>query len=248
MKQMINAEIAENVEAAKNIYRLTVKADINGKPGQFVQLRLPSNEFTLRRPFGIASINDGQVKMFYRVVGNGTNFLTDCKSGEYINILGSLGNSFDIADGEKILLIGGGMGLAPLLFAASEAKSVDVFMGGRNAEEVIFWQDEFKDFVDNIFVMTDDGSYGNKGFVTDFLPDALKNNHYDKILVCGPEIMMRKVAAIAKKYNIACQVSMEKRMACGLGACLSCSIDTIHGRRKVCKDGPIFNAEEVFNV
>lgn len=248
MKQIINAEIIENIETAKNIYRLIVKANLSGKPGQFIQVRLPSDEFTLRRPFGIASINGDQVKMFYRVVGDGTKFLTNCKSGDNINILGALGNSFDIADGEKILLIGGGMGLAPLLFAASEAKSADVFIGGRNAEEVIFWQDEFKNSAENIFVMTDDGSYGHKGFVTDGLPDALNNSHYDKILVCGPEIMMRKVAAIAKEYNIACQVSMEKRMACGLGACLSCSIDTINGRRKVCKDGPIFNAEEVFDV
>ena len=248
MKQIINTKIIENIETAKNIYRLIVEADMSGKPGQFVQVRLPSDEFTLRRPFGIASISGGQIKMFYRVVGHGTKILTSCKSGEIINLIGPLGNGFEIVDDEKNLLIGGGMGLAPLLFAAKKSKSADVFMGGRNAEEVIFWQDEFKNFAENIFVMTDDGSYGSKGFVTDFLPETLNKTHYDKILVCGPEIMMRKVAKIAKEYHIACQVSMEKRMACGLGACLSCSIDTIHGRRKVCKDGPIFNAEEVFNV
>ena len=99
-----------------------------------------------------------------------------------------------------------------------------------------------------MFTATDDGSYGHNGFVTELLPDILKSMHYDRILVCGPEIMMRKVADIAKEYNIECQVSMEKRMACGLGACLSCSTDTINGRKKICKDGPIFNAEVVFNV
>ena len=248
MKEIINSEIIENKEVAQNIYRLIVECGMNGRPGQFIQVRLPSDEFTLRRPFGIAGITNGQLKMFYRLVGHGTKFLSSCKPGESINLLGPLGNHFEISDSEGILLIGGGMGLAPLIFAASEAKSADIFMGGRNAEEVLFWQDEFKSCADKIFVMTDDGSYGNKGFVTDFLPEALSSKHYDKILVCGPEIMMRKVAAIAKEYNIPCQVSMEKRMACGLGACLSCSIESINGRKKVCKDGPIFNADEVFYV
>ncbi len=247
MKKIIDTQIIENAETAKNIYRLTVKANMEAQPGQFVQVRLPSNEFTLRRPFGIAAINNEQITMFYRVVGSGTEFLTTCKVGDNINLIAPLGNGFDL-DGEKILLVGGGMGLAPLLFAAYKSKSADIFMGGRNSGEVIFWQDEFKNCTDKIFVMTDDGSYGSKGFVTDFLPDNLKSTSYDKILVCGPEIMMRKVAAIAKKFNIPCQVSLEKRMACGLGVCLSCSIDTTNGRKKICKDGPIFNAEEVFYV
>ncbi len=246
MKKIFNAKIIENIEVAKNIYRLVVNAEISARPGQFIQIRLPSEEFTLRRPFGISSVDNAQIKMFYRVVGHGTKFLTSKKTGNELNLLGPLGNGFDIDADEKILLTGGGMGLAPLLFAANFSNNADIFIGGRNSQEVIFWQNEFKNFSKNIFVMTDDGSYGSKGFVTDFLPDALQKNFYQKILVCGPEIMMRKVFETAKDFKIPCQISMEKRMGCGLGACLSCSIDTIHGRKKVCKDGPIFNAGEVF--
>lgn len=247
MKKIIETTITENTRVTKDIYKLIVKADVDGEPGQFVQVRLPSNEFTLRRPLGIATIRNGQLTMFYRIVGQGTQFLSTCKAGDPINILAPLGNNFNVT-GEKILLVGGGLGLAPLLFAASKSKAADVVIGGKNIDEALLWEEEFRNLTQKMFTATDDGSYGHNGFVTELLPDILKSMHYDRILVCGPEIMMRKVADIAKEYNIECQVSMEKRMACGLGACLSCSTDTINGRKKICKDGPIFNAEVVFNV
>ena len=247
MKKLINTKIIDNIEVAENIYKLVVEAEMDAKPGQFIQVRLTSNEFTLRRPFGIASNKSNHLTMFYRVVGRGTEFLTSVKAGTVINLLGPLGNGFNIT-GNKILLVGGGLGLAPLLFAASESKSADVLIGGKNADEADFWAAEFKNPVDNLYIATDDGSVGTPGFVTELLPEVLKGNKYDVILTCGPEIMMRRVAELAKENNIPCQVSLEKRMGCGLGACLSCSIDTIHGRRKICKDGPIFNAEEVFYV
>ena len=246
MKQLINANILENIEVIKNIYKLKVTADIEAQPGQFVQVKLPSDDFTLRRPLGIASINDSQLTMFYRIVGRGTTFLSTLSAGDEVNLLVQLGNGFKIIEG-KTLLVGGGLGLAPLMFAASKSKSADILMGGRNADETNYWQSEFKSLTNRIFITTDDGSAGSYGFVTDLLPDILKDNAYDLILTCGPDVMMRKVASIAKEHNIKCQVSLEKRMACGLGSCLSCSVDTIHGRRKVCKDGPIFNAEEIYN-
>lgn len=244
MKNLINAEIVNNTCVADDIYRLTVKADMSGKPGQFIQVRLPSNEFTLRRPFGIAAIKEGQVTMFYRVVGRGTKYLSSLQSGE-INLLGALGNGFSLLEG-RVLLVGGGLGLAPLIFAASEIKSADVLIGGKNKAEADLWQDEFEPLSDELLIATDDGSVGFHGFVTELLPKVLSKNKYTAILTCGPEIMMRRVAALARERNIPCQVSLEKRMGCGLGACLSCSIDTTNGRRKICKDGPIFNAEEVF--
>ena len=241
-----DVEILSNDAVADKIFRLTVDAPElaeTARAGQFVQVKI-SDDFTLRRPLGIASTAGGKVKIFYRLVGRGTETLSRRKAGERLNILGALGNGFTPRGG-KILSVGGGMGLAPLLCAA-ENFSADVLMGGRNSGEVAFWQAEFRPHVEEIFITTDDGSIGKYGFVTDALPDVLAKKNYAAVLTCGPEIMMRGVAKLAAEKNIPCEVSFEKRMACGLGACLSCSIDTVNGRRKVCKDGPIFDAREVF--
>ena len=241
-----NAKILSNEEVAEKIFRLTVDAPElakNSRAGQFVQVKI-SDEFTLRRPLGIASTAGGTVKIFYRAVGRGTEKLSARRAGETLNILGALGNGYSNFGG-KILLVGGGMGLAPLLCAA-EKFSADVLLGGRTKDEVIFWQEEFRPHVGKIFVTTDDGSYAKKGFAIDLLPEVFAAENYSAILTCGPEVMMRGVAKFAAEKNIPCEVSFEKRMACGLGACLSCSIDTVDGRKKVCKDGPVFDARKVF--
>ena len=241
-----NANILSNEEVAEKIFRLTLDApelSETARAGQFVQVKI-SDEFTLRRPLGIASTANDHVKIFYRAVGRGTENLSAKKSGERLNILGALGNGFTPRDG-KILLVGGGMGLAPLLCAA-EKFSADVLIGGKTQGEVDFWQEEFRPHVEKIFVTTDDGSVGKKGFVTDLLPEILSSENYSAVLTCGPEIMMRGVSRQALEKNLPCEVSFEKRMACGLGACLSCSIDTIDGRKKVCKDGPVLDAQKVF--
>ena len=246
MIKTFDAEILANEEVAEKIFRITVDAPElaeTSHAGQFVQVKI-SDAFTLRRPFGVASTAGGHVKMFYRVVGHGTEILSTRRAGERLDILGALGNGFTPRDG-KILLVGGGMGLAPLLCAA-EKFSADVLMGGRNSGEVDFWQKEFLPHVEEIFITTDDGSAGHHGFATDLLPEILSTKNYSAVLTCGPEIMMRGVARISAEKNLPCEVSFEKRMACGLGACLSCSIDTVDGRRKVCKDGPIFDARKVF--
>jgi len=241
-----NAKILSNEEVAEKIFRLTVDAPElakNSRAGQFVQVKI-SDEFTLRRPLGIASTAGGTVKIFYRVVGRGTEKLSTKQAGETLNILGALGNGYSNFGG-KILLVGGGMGMAPLLCAA-EKFSADVLLGGRTKDEVIFWQEEFRPYVGKIFITTDDGSYAKKGFAIDLLPEVFSAENYSAILTCGPEVMMRGVAKFAAEKNIPCEVSFEKRMACGLGACLSCSIDTVDGRKKVCKDGPVFDARKVF--
>ena len=246
MARNFEVEILSNEEVAAKIFRLIIDAPELAqisRAGQFVQVKI-SDDFTLRRPLGIASAADGKVKIFYRAVGRGTETLSKRRAGERLNILGALGNGFATFDG-KILLVGGGMGLAPLLCAAEKFDS-DVLIGGRNRGEVVFWEDEFRPHVEKIFITTDDGSYHRKGFVTDLLPELLAAKNYSAILTCGPEIMMRGVAKLALEKNLPCQVSFEKRMACGLGACLSCSIDTVDGRRKVCKDGPVFDAQKVF--
>ena len=246
MAKTFDAKILSNEEVAEKIFRLTVDAPELAKisrAGQFVQVKI-SDEFTLRRPLGIASTLGGRVKIFYRAVGRGTENLSSKNPGETLNILGALGNGYSNFGG-KILLVGGGMGLAPLLCAA-EKFSADVLLGGRTKDEVTFWQEEFRPHVEKIFITTDDGSYAKKGLVIDLLPEVLSTEKYCAIFTCGPEIMMRGVAKVAAEKNIPCEVSFEKRMACGLGACLSCSIDTTDGRKKVCKDGPIFDAQKVF--
>ena len=242
-----NAKILSNEEVAEKIFRLTVDAPElakNSRAGQFVQVII-SDEFTLRRPLGIASTAGGTVKIFYRVVGRGTEKLSTKQAGETLNILGALGNGYSNFGG-KILLVGGGMGMAPLLCVATRvATQADVLLGGRTKDEVIFWQEEFRPHVGKIFITTDDGSYAKKGFVIDLLPEVFSAENYSAILTCGPEVMMRGVAKFAAEKNIPCEVSFEKRMACGLGACLSCSIDTVDGRKKICKDGPVFDARKV---
>ena len=246
MIRTFNAQILANEQVAEKIFRMTLDAPdlaANSSAGQFVQVKI-SDAFTLRRPFGIASTENGRVKIFYRLVGRGTQVLSTRQAGERLDVLGALGNGFTPRNG-KILLVGGGMGLAPLLCAA-ENFSADVLLGGRNAGEVNFWCEEFRPNVEEIFVTTDDGSVGKYGFVTDALPDVLAKKNYSAVLTCGPEIMMRGVAKLALEKNLPCEVSFEKRMACGLGACLSCSIDTVDGRKKVCKDGPVFDAQKVF--
>ncbi len=238
--------ILSNEPVADDVFRLTLDAPELAKTsraGQFVQVKV-SDEFTLRRPLGIASTAGGRMKIFYRIVGHGTEALTKKLVGDSLSVLGALGNGFDNPSG-KVLLVGGGMGLAPLLCAA-EKFSADVLIGGRTKREVLFWQDEFRPHVEKIFITTDDGSYAKKGFAIDLLPEVLSAESYSAVYTCGPEVMMRGVAKLAMNNNLPCQVSFEKRMACGLGACLSCSIDTTEGRKKVCKDGPIFDAAKVF--
>ena len=248
MKKIFETEIMANFEIAEKIFRLEVYSPelaSLANAGQFVEVQL-SDEFTLRRPFGVASTKNDTIKMFYRVIGHGTDFLSRRNFGEILNVMGPLGNGFDTNVTGKIFLVGGGMGLAPLLCAAEKISNVDILMGGKTGDEVMFWEREFVDSVSEMFVTTDDGSLGEKGFVTNFLPEILQAGNYSAVYTCGPEIMMRNVALEVVANDIPCQVSFERRMACGLGACLSCSIDTANGRKKVCKDGPVFDATEVF--
>ena len=240
-------------ELARDVWRMEAEAwEIarEAEPGQFVQLQIPGGAYTLRRPVGIAEVDlqKGTVAFIYRVVGKGTKAIAELKAGTEIKILGPLGHGFSLR-GRHPLLVGGGMGLSPLLFCARAfAGKADVLMGGRNKTE-LFWEDIYTPYTGSVYCTTDDGSYGTHGFVTTLLPELLAENDYDLILVCGPEVMMKAVAKIAKEHNVPCQVSLEKRMGCGLGACLSCSIDTTNGqRKKVCKDGPVFWAEEVFDL
>ena len=249
-KLALDTEILENTKVGDDVYVLTVHGGAlvdQAQPGQFIHLQIPSGEVFLRRPFGIADTDgsDGRLTMYYRVLGKGTRVMTGLQRGDTVNCLGPLGHGFSLSS-KRPLLIGGGMGLAPLLLLTKRfLGEADVLMGGRNQAE-LFWKDIFAPYAREIFITTDDGSLGRKGFTTELLPELLGRG-YDCIYTCGPEIMMRGIAKVAAKHDIPCQVSLEKRMACGLGACLSCVCDTANAeRKKICKDGPVFWAQDVF--
>ena len=217
-------------------------------PGQFVNVKVCKNTAPLlRRPFGVAGVNKekGTMTMIYRIIGEGTHILADACAGDELSIVGPLGHGFDLS-AKKPLLVGGGLGLAPLLFLAHGLGDgvTDILMGGRSAEE-LFWTKLYEGLSKEIFLTTDDGSTGTKGTVMALLPQLLKEGGYDCVYVCGPVPMMRAVANACLEAGVKCQVSLEKYMACGLGACLSCACEGSGKRIKVCKDGPVFWAEEV---
>ena len=234
------------------VFRLVLKAPViaaRSVPGQFLMLRQPwwTDPF-LRRPFSIAGADpeEGTLTLVYRVVGRGTELLSTARAGDPLDLLGPLGRGFDLS-GRRLLLVGGGMGLAPLLFAAGRCcpEPVDVLAGGRNGDE-LFWTGLFEDVCENVHVTTDDGSLGICGTCVDALPDILRNGRYDGVLTCGPRPMMKQVAEIAATAGLPVQVSLEEHMACGLGVCLSCTCGAKDGgTRQICKDGPVFPATEV---
>ncbi len=217
-------------------------------PGQFVNVQVRKQTAPLlRRPFGVARANkeQGTITMIYRIIGEGTHILADVCRGDKLSIVGPLGRGFDMS-AKHPLIVGGGLGLAPLLFLAEtfgEGKT-DILMGGRTAEE-LFWTKLYDGLCNNVYLTTDDGSAGTQGTVMALLPQLLAAGAYDCVYVCGPVPMMRAVAGACLGAGVKCQVSLEKYMACGLGACLSCACEGIGRRIKVCKDGPVFWAEEV---
>ncbi len=218
-------------------------------PGQFVQVKVDgSPETFLRRPFSIHDVNyeTNTLNILIQIAGAGTKTLSKLVNGDVVNIIYPLGNSFNlpIIKG-KSLLIGGGCGIAPLLFLGKYLKSngyaTDVLLGFRNRERILEYEDYLK--IGRVFITTEDGSEGEKGFVTNH--PMLHSEHYDNIYCCGPEVMMKAVASHCKKQNITCEVSLENLMGCGIGACLCCVVDTKKGNLCTCIDGPVFNINEL---
>jgi dihydroorotate dehydrogenase electron transfer subunit len=246
------ALILANEFLIPGVFRLVVQAsEISARcvPGQFVMVRQPwwTDPF-LRRPFSIAGadVEQGTLTLIYRVVGHGTELLESARVGDKLDIVGPLGQGFDLS-GERLLLVGGGMGLAPLLFAAQRCcpNPVEVLAGGRTGDE-LFWVKLFQTVCNQVHITTDDGSLGICGTCADALPDILRNGRYDGTLTCGPRPMMKRVAEVAHSAGVRVQVSLEEHMACGLGVCLSCTCGAADGgTRQICKDGPVFWASEV---
>ncbi len=249
-KLVEDCRVIENIKLGSDIYKISLQAPsicALATAGQFVQVQTSKTlQPILRRPISIADVIGDKLVLIYRIVGEGTRLLVNAKAGDIISILGPLGSGFSL-DAKKPLLVGGGIGIAPLLKLARDYSlktKVAVLLAGRCKEEIIFWQDMFKEFCDEIFVTTDDGTMGTCGNCLALLPDVMDN--FDGVFACGPNIMLKAVAKCAKDKDIYCQISLESHMACGIGACLACSCSSTDGKRvKICQNGPVFVSTEV---
>ena len=231
--------IYSNKEISPNIFKLVLDGDFKGKPGQFYMIKgwNSLNPF-LPRPISIADLKDGKITFLYEVRGKGTHIISKLKEGDTLSILGPLGNGFDLNQKGKIALISGGVGIAPMLYLAKELKGqVDLYSGFRSGS---YFTNDIKPYVNNIHISTEDGSVGHKGFVTELFDPS----EYDLVLTCGPTPMMEVLMKMCKDA-VPLYISMESRMACGIGACLGCTIKTTRGMERVCKEGPVFKGEEV---
>lgn len=225
----------------------------NAKPGQFVHVLCGGDTF-LRRPISICDVKDGRyVRFVFEVRGSGTERLANAAVGDMLDILGPLGNGFDVTFADDaamsgdIILIGGGIGIFPLLNLAKALPKKPISMLGFRDSANIIMTEEFAGVCNSVFVATDDGSAGYHGFVTDMLKThILSGKNVSRVYVCGPKPMMRIAAELCAENNIECFISMEERMGCGVGACVTCTCTMKDGsRRRVCKDGPVFNGAEV---
>lgn len=223
------------------------------QPGQFVHVRLDGfGEHILRRPFSIFDTNPdkGTMTILYQVVGAGTQFMATVQPGHRFDTIGSIGRGWDIpAAGQRVLIVGGGVGAAPLFMLSKQAKAagaaVDVVLGASTRKALVTYERYHAIHGDRLFCATDDGTFGWSGFCTQPVEKLLGEHAYTMVYTCGPKPLMHAIAQAAARANVSCQVSMEKRMACGVGACLSCVVETTDGRRRACVDGPVFNAEKV---
>jgi dihydroorotate dehydrogenase electron transfer subunit len=251
-KRIENLKVIENKRIGKDFYVIELSADHKLpeiKPGQFVQVRVDkSPETFLRRPISVHDIDykRNTIKLLIQVVGKGTKTLSKLITGESVNIIYPLGNFFtDPAKNDKILLVGGGCGIAPLLYLGKYLKSsgytADILLGFRNSESITEYEEYIK--IGNVFISTEDGSKGEKGYLTDH--SVLSKVRYDRIYCCGPEPMMKAIAGYCKMHSISCEVSLENLMACGIGVCLCCIVDTVKGNLCTCTDGPVFNINEL---
>ena len=233
-------DIVSNEAIAEGVWRMILRGDTTGiVPGQFVEIAVP--ECYLRRPISVCDIEGDTMTLVYKIVGKGTARMAQMQPGEALDILTCLGNGYDLTKaGDEVLLIGGGVGVPPLVYLAKQlrerGKRVRV-VTGFNTKREVFAEQMFADMGCEVTVCTMDGSYGMRGVVTDVIP--IPAPYY---YACGPLPMLR---AIAKTVGTNGQMSMEERMGCGVGICVGCSIETTNGIKRVCKEGPVFEAEEL---
>lgn len=264
MHKMLNEAgvVLKNEQLNETLYIMEIispKIARNIEPGQFVHMKIPGMEaHILRRPFSVyaTSSQKGTLEILYQVVGFGSSHMTTLGNGEAVELIGPIGNMWQIPkDAKRALLVGGGVGAAPLFMLAESLieynVEVDVILGAQTKDALVC-HDRYQELLamhmlphDNLRCATDDGTFGHAGFCTSLVEENLERRTYDYGAVCGPEPMMKIVAARMMEAKVPAQVSLEKRMACGVGACLSCVVETTQGVKRACVDGPIFAAEEV---
>lgn len=247
--------VIEKTEISTGIFSYVIlcpEVAKNAKCGQFVHIRVPG--FTLRRPISICDIDkeNGTIRIVFEIRGKGTEKLTEINTGDEIDMIAPLGNGFtlnEIPEGKKIVVIGGGIGVPPLYAVAKNYGTQAIAIIGFRSHDKIILQSDFTSAGAETITCTDDGSYGVKGVVTIPLFEKLEQESIAKIFACGPTPMLKAIIGAAKLYNIPCEVSLEQRMACGVGACVGCACTINRGGKqftlRVCKDGPVFKAEEV---
>ncbi|MBC8318182.1 MAG: dihydroorotate dehydrogenase electron transfer subunit [Desulfobulbaceae bacterium] len=260
----ITSIIVENREVNPKIFLLSLNtSDLDiwseAEPGQFAMLKIADmscDDPLLRRPLSIHNVRDGKIQFLYKVLGRGTLLLSQAKPGTALRILAPLGNGFSISNSKTHCLVGGGMGIAPLLYFARKMKeqqpsnTIKVLLGARTKNELIAVQDFTEPGLYDVKIATDDGSEGHHGLVTDLL-DGINASPGDMtVYCCGPHPMMKAVSNICRKKEWKCQISLEALMACGMGACLGCAVPKkgigIQEYLHVCSDGPVFKAEEIW--
>ncbi len=256
MGKVLNEQIADLQQLCGDVFKMTIMSEYvaqNALPGQFVNVKCGGIETLLRRPISICDVNksDNTFDIVFQVKGNGTEKLS-CKCSGEVDIMAPLGKPFALeAEHKNIIVVGGGIGTFPLLYLlkSSKAERKTALLGFRTKTAVVL-EDSFRAAAQQVEIATDDGTYGKQAFVTELLEQRILEEKPDMVYTCGPTIMMQKVAAIAEKHGVLCQVSMEQRMGCGIGACLVCACKTKKdeddwGFSHVCKDGPVFWSTEV---
>ena len=254
MKIERNCKIVSKELMGDAIYMVLEVGDMvrisRNMPGQFVHIKC-GDGLLLRRPISICSCQEDYpedlLAVVFEVRGEGTAWLAERDLGDTLDVLGPLGNGFQIKREGRYLLVGGGIGVPPMRGCAQYTWGKSTAILGFRSREKAILTNCFQDECAKVLYATDDGSLGHHGFV-DFLvrQELERDRAYDAVLACGPKPMLRNVAKVAEEFDIPCQVSMEERMGCGVGACLVCACDMKDGSRKhVCKDGPVFDAREV---
>lgn len=236
--------VRDNREIAKDIFNMTIEGSFPAIPGQFYMLKAWEDGLILPRPISVHDVTEQGISFLYAAVGKGTKILSKLSAGDKIELMGPLGNGFQLDSIKgKVAIVTGGIGVAPVTYLIKQLKDckVDLYAGFRDQDYSI---ENLEEFINKVNLATESGRKGHKGYIT----EILKVEDYDVVICCGPEVMMKKVVAMCNEKNVPVYASMENRMACGVGACLVCTCKTTGGNKRTCKDGPVFSGKDlIFN-